>query len=252
MVFCSNCGARNEDGTAFCAECGAPLQQAQNAAPNGDPQAQAAESNPGAAPASIPTPDGKRVKKFGSKLPLIIGIAVAAVVIIVLALVLFTGRNADATAIQAVEAVFKPNTEKIFLSLTPKKVLNEFLDQADYDRDDLKDECEDMDDAISDAKEDLEDALDERLKFSYKVRRSKDLSNRDLKNLKGDYDDEFGVKVSAAKNVTVRVTVKAGKETEHFDVEDITIIKVGGKWYVELESFVSSIYSMESGLDHLF
>ena len=181
-----------------------------------------------------------------------IGIAVVAVIVIVLSLVLLTGRNADSTAVQAVEALFKPNTEKIFLKLTPKKVLNEFLDQKDFDRDDLKDECEELDESIADLKDSLEEEIDARLKFSYRARRSKDLSNRDLRNLKDDYDDAYGVRVTAAKSVTVRVTVKAGKETDHFDVPDLTIIKVGGKWYIDLESYLNAVQSAQNDLKHLF
>ncbi|MBR1660348.1 MAG: zinc ribbon domain-containing protein [Oscillospiraceae bacterium] len=271
MMICGSCGASNEDGAVFCAECGAPLSpQAEPPVPSSGesvPEAQPKTSEPGhqQSPGAIPPRPAKPlpprrsagfrgIQKPERKLPmplLVVG-AVVLVALVITIIVLATGRSADNAAIQAVQAVFKPDTERVFTVLTPKKVLNEFLDRLDYDRVDLSEQCADMDDSISDLKESLSEELDARLRFSYKVRREKDYSNRDLRALRQDYLDNYGVRIRDAKYVTVRVTVKAGREQEHFDVENITVVKVGRKWYVDLPSFAGSITGIQRDLSNLF
>src|SRR5437762_3554585 len=51
--FCTACGTRNDDGAAFCEECGKPLRAAANArsAPSAPPPVPERTAMPGAAPA---------------------------------------------------------------------------------------------------------------------------------------------------------------------------------------------------------
>lgn len=256
MRVCVQCGAANEDVVLFCANCGALLETAEDAPP--------AE----AGPAQEPAPAGRAqnpVKLFSRPRPKAAGgsaggggrrglfLAAGALLALIAALLfLFSGRSADDAAAQAVRAVFQPDTERVFTRLAPARVLNKFLAGLDFDRADLAEQCADMDESIREVKQRISDALGANLKFTYRIRRSKDFSSRDLRALRERYQAEYGVNVRDAKLMAVRVTVKAGRQERYFDVEDITVLKVGRSWYVELRGFASSINSMRSDLNYLF
>lgn len=102
-MFCGKCGKKVEDGAKFCPYCGASLtaQQGENAAPAQDVILNALDAQTGAAPASgmaapaaAPLPAQGRVMETGNsrrRLGVLAGLGGAAVLLIILAVVLFGG-----------------------------------------------------------------------------------------------------------------------------------------------------------------
>ena len=68
----------------------------------------------------------------------------------------------------------------------------------------------------------------------YEIQDAQDVKGDELKSLKEEYK-EAGVRVSAAKNVSVKFTITALGFSQD-TVENIPLIKIRGSWYLDVES----------------
>lgn len=211
-MFCGKCGAKNADNVEFCTNCGAKLNKG---------------TVPKTTVAAVTNQNDKN-RKVG-----MIAVGVAAVAVVILGIFLFGGRSYKATIEKFVDAQFDANAEAIF-DLMPAKMIDYALEQDGYDSDDL-------DDLIDDANEDLQDQLDsldrylgEEWKVTYEIVDEENVKGDDLDDIKDAYEDA-DVKVSAAKNIEIELTVTAD-ETESSNSLDVSVIKVGRSWYLDVMS----------------
>ena len=211
-MFCGKCGAQNADSAEFCTNCGAKLKK--NAPTT-------------AATVSVPNQNDKN-RKVG-----MIAVAVAVVVVIILGVVLFGGRSYKATVEKFVDAQFDANAEAIF-DLMPEKMIDYALEQDGYDSDDLDDLIDDANETLQDQLDSLDSYLGEGWEISYEILDTEDIKGDDLDDIKDAYEDA-DVKVSASKDVEIEITVKAD-ETESSNSLDVSMIKVGRSWYLDVMS----------------
>lgn len=211
-MFCGKCGVKNADDATFCAGCGAKLdggQVVKNSAP--------VAANP-----------NNKDRKIG-----MITVAVIAVIVIVLIIALFGGRSYKATVEKFVNAQFDADAEAVF-ELVPEKMIAHVLEEEGYDDDEFDKFIKEVNEELQDQLDYIERYLGKDWTVSYEILTAKDVTDDDLDDLKDDYED-IDIKVSAAKTVEVELTVKAG-ETETSNSLDISVIKVGRSWYLDLES----------------
>lgn len=211
-MFCGKCGVKNADDATFCAGCGAKLdggQVVKNSAP--------VAANP-----------NNKDRKIG-----MITVAVIAVIVIVLIIALFGGRSYKATVEKFVNAQFDADAEAVF-ELVPEKMIAYVLEEEGYDDDEFDKFIKEVNGELQDQLDYIERYLGKDWTVSYEILTAKDVTDDDLDDLKDDYED-IDIKVSAAKTVEVELTVKAG-ETETSNSLDISVIKVGRSWYLDLES----------------
>ena len=74
-------------------------------------------------------------------------------------------------------------------------------------------------------------------KMDYKILGATDMDKEDLRDLKEMYS-EIGVKVSAAKEVEVEMTVDVMGMSQTETLE-IVVIKIGRSWYIDIDSMGS-------------
>lgn len=225
-MFCGNCGTKNEDHAMFCQNCGARLDGGvnQNSSPNQQWQQQQSvqpDSN-FAYQSTISAPVVTPQKKTG-KLKIVVP-AVAVVVVVFLLFSLFGGRGGYKKAVEnLIEGSLNRDAKKI-LSVIP----DAYMDYAEIDKkeaiSDIQDELDDMD---------IYDLLGDNVDIDYKIGDAEDVKGDDLQDIKDDCK-EYGVKVSAAKSVDVKITVKTDLGTDSQTVS-VPVIKVGRKWYINME-----------------
>lgn len=211
-MFCGKCGAQTADNAEFCTNCGAKLKK------NAPTTAETV---------SVPNQNDKN-RKVG-----MIAVAVAVVVIIILGVVLFGGRSYKATVKKYVDAQFDANAEAVF-DLMPEKMIDYMLEQDEKDPDDLDDMIDDLNETLQDQLDYLDRSLGEGWKISYEIIDTEDIKGDDLDDIKDAYEDA-DVKVSAAKDVEIEITVKAD-ETESSNSLDVSLVKVGRSWYIDVMS----------------
>lgn len=214
-MFCGKCGVKNADDATFCTGCGAKLNGGQTS-----PKA-----------TTVVASSNDKNRKVG-----IIAVAVIAIVVIGIIIALFGGRGYKATVEKFVNAQFDADAEAIF-ELIPEKMIDYALEEEGYDDDELDEFIEEANEELQDQLDYIERYLGEDWDVTYTILSTEDLTGDDLDDLKDDYED-IDIKVSAAKTVEVELTVKAG-ETETSNSLDVSVIKIGRSWYLDLESMGS-------------
>lgn len=210
-MFCGKCGAQNLDGTAFCKECGAPL--------NGSPSA-----GSGAGSVQVNQAAGKRNRIIG-----IAAVAVIAIVVVIVAVSLFGGRGYKSTVNKFIKATFAADG-KTMVSLIPDEMVKVVCEEEDITK---KEFIEYMTEELEDSLEYLDRYYDD-WSYTYEITETEDYSSKALRSLKEEYEDEIDIKVKAAKTVTVEITITADDDTETSNSLDIVVIKVGNSWYIDV------------------
>lgn len=222
-MFCEKCGAQLEPNAAFCGSCGAKVEAPAQAAPA--QEAPVVETP--AAPVEevmVQTPFGA----FAKKKVLLAGAIAAGVVVVLLLIGLIFGGGAKKVAKNYVDATFKANARTIVNSMPPA-VREEILDELNMDKKDL---IEELEDSLEYIEEELDDEY-RRWRVVTKVIDENDVVGDDLEDLQDMYDDDFDVKVSKAKWVTVKMTLKTEEDPE-WNYQRVRMVKIGLGWYVDV------------------
>lgn len=224
-MFCANCGNQIADGAKFCASCGAATEAApQNEAPAQQAAPQQFTPTQQYAPAQQSAPKASSDKKIG-----MIAAGIVAVIVVILAVLIFGGRGPKATANKFLKATFNGNAKQV-VSVMPKKLVKAMIED-DY-HGDKKDMLEDLDDSL-DEMLDYFDEMD--LKYKFKItdidKLDKDETEEYEEDLNSGYDTN--IKIKKTKVVTVEMTVKSKELDQKEKTEfDIIVGKIGSSWYV--------------------
>ena len=105
-MFCSKCGAKNDDSAKFCEKCGEPLNKSSS------------EKE-----IVVSIEDTKRNKKVG-----IISVIVCAIVIAVILFIAFGGRSYKEVIDEYIDAQLSCDTDAI-LNLYPKEIVDHIIDE---------------------------------------------------------------------------------------------------------------------------
>lgn len=166
----------------------------------------------------------------------IIAVGVVVIVVIGILIALFKGRGYEATVEKFIDAQFDADMEAI-MDLIPEEVVDKALEEEGYD-------SKEVDKFVKEANEELQEAvgylkiyLGDKFNVSSEILGDKDITGDDLDEIKEDYA-KIGVKVSDAKEVNVKITVKAG-ELEEDKSTEISVIKVGRSWYLDVQNMGS-------------
>lgn len=169
-----------------------------------------------------------------------VGGGVALIAVIVVCLLLFLNRSTYETPLKTmVSALNKGDVMKVIEVLPLKPIIedggmSEYLLGMNYD--DLVNLYEDQfEDSFVD---DMKDEYGRDFKIDYKIYEAEKLSKDDLTDLNSDYAYSFGTDddfISEAMELDVDMSIEG---SEGSDVENTTIvvIKIGGKWYLDMFS----------------
>jgi len=245
--FCTTCGASLEDNATFCTNCGTP----QEAAPqqNGvDPNAQTPAASAADAvkntfsgvsftsvKESLTMDNIKNITKKPNKNTIIglcvIGVVVIAVIVI-LCLLLFGGGYKK--PIDNMVAAMTKGEGKYIKATYPDFMIEEVEDSIDKSN-----KYDDVDDYFDERAEKLKESLEKRLgddpSIKYSVKKKKELTNKQLKSLKEEFEDEYEldkVSVSDGYKLTLSVTWKGDDDDATDESREITVAKVNGTWTV--------------------
>lgn len=211
-MFCGKCGVKNADDAQSCTGCGAKL--------NGGQLANNSTS-------TVARP-GNKNKKVG-----IIAVAVIAVVVIALIIGIFGGRGYKSTVNKFLDATYNSADCKAMFKQMPDEVTDYVLEDAGYEDDELKLFIEEMNEELQDSLDYYEEYFGEDWSVSWEILSVEDVTGRDMKDLRDDYEDEdIDIEISAAKTVEVEVTI-TGEYGEVSNSIEIPVIKVGRSWYID-------------------
>ncbi len=231
-MFCRKCGTENPDDARFCSNCGEQMS-------SGISMDNGQQENP------TPPPMGQPVqmpshKPKGKRNGAVVAIVAVVVVALIASAVFFTrvigigGRSYEDTIDEMVEAVNDADIEA-FLNLVPKKVIIHMLEQEGYTGS-KKELLEQAQELLQNEWNNSQGSalISEAIDVDYEILDAEDIKGDDLKSLKKEYK-EAGVRVSAAKNVSVKFTIDAFGFSQDM-IQNVPLIKVRGSWYLDVES----------------
>lgn len=160
-----------------------------------------------------------------------IGIAAAALVVLIVLLALVFGGNGGMTKPidNLIAITFKGKFEKI-KDMAPAEYWEYMEEEYDLDIDDLIEEAEENADDMMDY---YEDEYGDNIRVSYKVTDKKKLSDKKLEGIAEALADDYDLdedKFTEAWELDVEMTIK-GSEDDDEQENEMTVIKYKGKWY---------------------
>lgn len=217
-MFCSKCGAMLGEKEKFCHKCGEPVYKKDSHI--------VVESNRNS---GLYNDSVKRGKKLPLKRPYLFLAAVVCVVFIILG-IRFVGNGDYKTPIKlVVEGVEKQDVQKVMSAVFPKEVEK----QRGIDMDGVVDLIEDY--VLDKYNEEFGDAAG--VSIDYQIKEKKSCTKEEIEEIEEDYNDTFrtDIKIKDAKKLVVKTKVSANGEES---TEDITVVKIGKKWYINLVDLI--------------
>ena len=210
-MFCRKCGTKNPDDARFCRNCGTPMSSGPSV--NGGSSVNGGQNgNP--TPPPMGQPGAMPRKPKGKRNGAMIAIVAVVVVALIASAVFFTrvigigGRSYEDTIEDMVDAMNDADIEEFF-DLIPKEVVVYALEQEGYtgSKKELLEQAHEL------LQNEWNDSLGSNListavDVDYEIQDAQDVKGDELKSLKEEYK-EAGVRVSAAKNVSVKFTITA-------------------------------------------
>lgn len=216
-MFCGKCGTNNPENVKFCSNCGAQL------------------ANPGApaptpAPASAAAPAAKAAKSSAKTYTMVgIGIVAIAAVILLVLISSFFGRGYKSTVKKYIKAAYSGDGKAI-VSLIPKKAVKDYLKQKDCKKSDL------IDDIDYELKYMLNN-IGKSWTYTYKIDEVEDYDKDDLKELKKDYKEDYGIRIKDAKYVSVKISITLKDYNyDYTDTVGVPVVKIGSSWYLDIDN----------------
>lgn len=123
---------------------------------------------------------------------------------------------------------------KGMFDLVPDAVLEYAMEQDDMSKSDFDDQVGELSDMLQESYDYVEEMTGEKLKMSYEITDSYEMDEDEVADLQEDYDDA-DVEIEEAKVFEVDFTMEVAGEEQTQSLE-IVVIKVDGKWYVEMGS----------------
>lgn len=218
-MYCGKCGAEIVQDTAFCSQCGASLEMEE---PNLNTNTQEIKSD-------------SQNRKVG----IIVFAALVGVVMITI-LYILGGRSYKSTINKYFEATINADAKKI-IKLIPESVIEEALKEEGYEKKEKKLFIEEGEKKLQESIDTINDTAGEDWKLTHEIIDTEDITGKDLKEVKEDYED-LNIKISKAKKVEVKIKIKpADSDKENTATTKLYLIKSGRNWYLDIKN-MSSIF----------
>ena len=193
-MFCGKCGHENEEDAVFCTECGARLDGGASAA------------FIGAETAAVNVSADAKNRKIG-----MIAVAAAAIVLIAFGTFVFGGRSYKKTIALLVKYTYEPDIEAVYDKLIPSKVINYNMKEKEISRSEFREKIKHDNEELEELFEEVQKQYNvkwKNCKVTYEITDMEALKGDELDDIKETYKEDIGLKVSAAKQGEIEITIK--------------------------------------------
>lgn len=235
-MYCIKCGAENENNARFCVECGAKLQNVHMGRGNAVTEKKVTEKLPYMNKVEEVTKKSQKESLRKIKIVPIIILLILVAAVVVFPKFIMSGQEEKKIIKEFVKAEMTGDTQKI-IDILPEEVLEAARTEGGMSRNELAEEMRKQFDSVIGT---LESAYGEDWKYSYKINSIKKVSQEDLEDIKDMYsnDLELELDISEAKTAEVEINV-SGNQIENSNTLDVSLIKVGGTWYLDFASLAA-------------
>ena len=227
-MFCTECGAKNEDSAKFCVECGAKL----------------GNSN---VRIKIPTPSGtdsgmnKKVirnpRKKINVIPIII-LLILAVAVVTFPRLILSGQSEKKLIKEFIKAEMTADGEKV-IEILPDEIVEAAETQGGMTKNEF---IKAVQEQLNSAMNTVVNTYGEEWKYSYEIKSIKKASQEDIEEWKNTYKDGFEMDVDISEGKICEVEINFnGNEIRNTSNIELNLVKIRGKWYVDFASLAALV-----------
>lgn len=227
-MFCTECGAKNEDSAKFCVECGAKLGNSNVRIKIPIPS----ETDSGMNKKVIRNP-----RKKINVIPIII-LLILAVAVVTFPRLILSGQSEKKLIKEFIKAEMTADGEKV-IEILPDEIVEAAETQGGMTKNEF---IKAVQEQLNSAMNTVVNTYGEEWKYSYEIKSIKKASQEDIEEWKNTYKDGFEMDVDISEGKICEVEINFnGNEIRNTSNIELNLVKIRGKWYVDFASLAALV-----------
>lgn len=227
-MFCTKCGAKNEDSAKFCVECGAKL---------GNSNVRIKIPTPSETDSGMNKKVIRNPRKKINVIPIII-LLILAVAVVTFPRLILSGQSEKKLIKEFIKAEMTADGEKV-IEILPDEIVEAAETQGGMTKNEF---IKAVQEQLNSAMNTVVNTYGEEWKYSYEIKSIKKASQEDIEEWKNTYKDGFEMDVDISEGKICEVEINFnGNEIRNTSNIELNLVKIRGKWYVDFASLAALV-----------
>ena len=227
-MFCTECGAKNEDSAKFCVECGAKL---------GNSNVRIKIPTPSETDSGMNKKVIRNPRKKINVIPIII-LLILAVAVVTFPRLILSGQSEKKLIKELIKAEMTADGEKV-IEILPDEIVEAAETQGGMTKNEF---IKAVQEQLNSAMNTVVNTYGEEWKYSYEIKSIKKASQEDIEEWKNTYKDGFEMDVDISEGKICEVEINFnGNEIRNTSNIELNLVKIRGKWYVDFASLAALV-----------
>ncbi len=227
-MFCTECGAKNEDSAKFCVECGAKL---------GNSNVRIKIPTPSETDSGMNKKVIRNPRKKINVIPIII-LLILAVAVVTFPRLILSGQSEKKLIKEFIKAEMTADGEKV-IEILPDEIVEAAETQGGMTKNEF---IKAVQEQLNSAMNTVVNTYGEEWKYSYEIKSIKKASQEDIEEWKNTYKDGFEMDVDISEGKICEVEINFnGNEIRNTSNIELNLVKIRGKWYVDFASLAALV-----------
>lgn len=227
-MFCTECGAKNEDSAKFCVECGAKL---------GNSNVRIKIPTPSETDSGMNKKVIRNPRKKINVIPIII-LLILAVAVVTFPRLILSGQSEKKLIKEFIKAEMTADGEKV-IEILPDEIVEAAETQGGMTKNEF---IKAVQEQLNSAMNTVVNTYGEEWKYSYEIKSIKKASQEDIEEWKNTYKDGFEMDVDISEGKICEVEINFnGNEINNTSNIELNLVKIRGKWYVDFASLAALV-----------
>lgn len=227
-MFCTECGAKNEDSAKFCVECGAKL---------GNSNVRIKIPTPSETDSGMNKKVIRNPRKKINVIPIII-LLILAVAVVTFPRLILSGQSEKKLIKEFIKAEMTADGEKV-IEILPDEIVEAAETQGGMTKNEF---IKAVQEQLNSAMNTVVNTYGEEWKYSYEIKSIKKALQEDIEEWKNTYKDGFEMDVDISEGKICEVEINFnGNEIRNTSNIELNLVKIRGKWYVDFASLAALV-----------
>ena len=227
-MFCTECGAKNEDSAKFCVDCGAKL---------GNSNVRIKIPTPSETDSGMNKKVIRKPRKKINVIPIII-LLILAVAVVTFPRLILSGQSEKKLIKEFIKAEMTADGEKV-IEILPDEIVEAAETQGGMTKNEF---IKAVQEQLNSAMNTVVNTYGEEWKYSYEIKSIKKASQEDIEEWKNTYKDGFEMDVDISEGKICEVEINFhGNEIRNTSNIELNLVKIRGKWYIDFASLAALV-----------
>ncbi|WP_296119079.1 zinc ribbon domain-containing protein [uncultured Eubacterium sp.] len=227
-MFCTECGAKNEDSAKFCVDCGVKL---------GNSNVRIKIPTPSETDSGMNKKVIRKPRKKINVIPIII-LLILAVAVVTFPRLILSGQSEKKLIKEFIKAEMTVDGEKV-IEILPDEIVEAAETQGGMTKNEF---IKAVQEQLNSAMNTVVNTYGEEWKYSYEIKSIKKASQEDIEEWKNTYKDGFEMDVDISEGKICEVEINFnGNEIRNTSNIELNLVKIRGKWYIDFASLAALV-----------